>query len=141
MKTSSIIQLILDLATYGYILSNDWKSKSKGRATQELAQSFLALMSRWERFDYTAKLRLNLGGMCQIKDGLLGYSLRQDSFTFYHFDLIRDQAQPSALATTAKSMPVADVTPWIEYPSKPDIFVSDCDVTQDILVYSHSPSG
>jgi hypothetical protein len=41
MKTSSVVQLILDLATLGYVLSPKWKESSKGRTPQELANRSL----------------------------------------------------------------------------------------------------
>jgi hypothetical protein len=138
MKTSSVVQLILDLATFGYVLSPKWKENSKGRTPQELAQSFFKVMSRWERFDYTAKLRFQYGSWsARVKDRVA--VCMSNNLQLHHFDRMRHLAQPRTLNDpTPSGRSRSDITPWTRYslPKMPSIF--DWDVTQDLIIYRNT---
>lgn len=141
MKNSAVIRLILDLATYGYILSPDWKSKSRGRSAQQLAQSFCAVMSRWEKFEHTTKFRVeHEGSYGHIKDRLLGCYSGANVFTFYQVDVIRDQARAQEYTisnTTEMAVTNINFTPWIEHPVNAGNCSVDWDATQNLLVYGY----
>jgi hypothetical protein len=141
MKSSSVVQLMLDLATFGYVLSPKWKENSRGRTPQELAQSFLEVMSRWDRFDYTAKLRFRSRKWnARVKDRVIGCTPRADIIQFYNFDRMRHHAKPRTDDRPLSGRSRSDVTPWIEYSVTDRSSNFDWDVAQNLLVYRDGPT-
>lgn len=129
-KSSSQIQLILDLATYGYILAPGWKTLAKARTSQELRGKFFEAMSRWEIFDYTAKLHCRSEeGSRRMKGGIVGCIGSQNVY-LYHLDRLRDQAQLRAAAGTKRN-----IKPWITHLLSGRSTTFDWDIAQDVLVY------
>lgn len=91
-------------------------------------------MSRWERFEYTAKLRVPHHLMpARLKDYILQtYDSRFHNF--YQLDLTRDLAISRSVAATTVEMSAVSPTPSIQHRLRPAQDSLDWDAAQDLLI-------
>lgn len=84
VEGSALLQMIIELATYGYRLFDDWRSGVDGRSIQELLILFRARQARWEAFDFTDRRRVSHGGIeHRLQNGVLGVTISNQDRRFY----------------------------------------------------------
>lgn len=123
IDNSSPLQMILDLATYGYCLSPDWRSRVNNRTIRELLILFRTKQSRWEAFDYTRKchIPMKITGL-RLEHGILGVNVEDQFLRLYRLN------HPSFRS--------GDYHPWREYELTLENPTYSWDESQDLLVLS-----
>lgn len=128
MDCSLQLQFALELATYGYLLSSDWRNRAGGRSIQELVPLFQAMQKRWEAFEFTDKRQVNVNGAgLDFLNGMLGASADGAS---------ADDQLIRLLHFRHFSMKTWDNQHWIEHPLPLEDSARCWDESQDLLVLS-----
>lgn len=127
MDHSLLLQLILELATYGYLLSSNWRSRAGGRSIPELFISFQNAQARWEAFEFTDKRRILTEGTATFfRDGIIGVITDEQILQLYRI---------SDLSSTSE----VDF-PWAEHQLESSDPVSCWDESQDLWILASSPT-
>jgi hypothetical protein len=131
------VQLILELATYGYVLAPNWRSQvSTQGSVQDLSHSFRRIYRRWETFDYTARRRINCVRVHpRVINGILGIGgpTPENKISFYKLlGIFRLQREEKYIEN--KDNDRETMQPWIEHRLEGYCPLFYWDVSQDLLV-------
>lgn len=121
MDYSSQLQLILELATYDYLLSSKWRSRAGGCSIPELLLLFRTIQKKWEAFDFQDKHRVSVGRIdVEFQNGMVGVVTSNQSLRLCRFSDI--------------SMKLWDERHWIEHPLSMDYITCYWDESQNLLI-------
>lgn len=120
---SSLLQMILELATYGYLLFSDWRSRADGQSIKGLSASFRARQARWESFDFINRRHVAIENADLFyHEGILGVTGDDESLQFYRLN--------------DRSFKSGDPRPWREYETEFSELDLKWDEDQDLLILS-----
>jgi hypothetical protein len=112
---------------YGYCLSLDWRFRIRQNSLQDALAKFRSMISRWERFEYTKKIRIHTSRTVSLViNGVLANVTPNQQLQFYRVD--------QCFSDDSSSSNTREISPWIEHSLTNTQKILFWDESQDLMV-------